>query len=633
MKALKINLNLILILILILTNNILLSQPQTKIPLKDFFKNPDKAGYRISPNGEYFSYLAPYENRLNIFLENLNTGESNRITSEKNRDIRDYFWGNDNTIVFLKDDRGDENFKLYSIDIHGNNEKNLTPFDSVTTQIIDDLEDSDTEIIIGLNKRNKEIFDAYRLNIETGEMILAAENPGNISGWVTDHDGKIRAATSTDGVNTSLMYRDSEDLPFSTILTTSFREQINPLFFTFDNKYIYASSNVGRDKSAIIKYDIKNGKEMEIIYENPDVDVEQLKYSEKRKVLTTIPFTTWKRERKFLDKETENIYNRINNELGNYEVVITDMNKNEDKFLIRTYSDRSWGSNYYYDLKTDKLRKLSDVSPWLDENEMAEMKPVIYTSRDGLKIHGYLTLPKGVEPKNLPVVINPHGGPWYRDTWGFNPEVQFLANRGYAILQMNFRGSTGYGRDFWEKSFKQWGKTMQHDISDGVKYLIDEGIANPKKIAIYGASYGGYATLSGLAFSPELYAAGVDYVGVSNLFTFMKTFPPYWKPYLQMMYEMVGDPVKDSSLLAEASPVFNVDKIIAPLFVAQGKMDPRVNIEESNQIVSALKKRGIDVPYMVKDNEGHGFMNEENRFDFYEAMEKFLAKHILNTIN
>ncbi|MDQ3021081.1 MAG: S9 family peptidase [Bacteroidota bacterium] len=624
----------LLLLTFILTNTHLFCQTANQIPLKDFFKNPDKVAYQISPNGEYISYLAPYEKRLNIFTKNLKTGETNRVTSETNRDITQYFWGNDNSILLLKDEKGDENFKLFSVNIFASNPKNLTPFDSVTTRIIDELENSDTDIIIGLNKRNKEIFDAYRLNFITGELKMIAENPGNYSGWVTDHDGKIRIATTTDGVNTSILYRDKETDPFKSIITTNFKEQLSPLFFEFDNgNVIYAASNLGRDKSAIVKYDIKKGIELEMIYEHPEVDVDNLNYSKKRKVLTTIPYNTWKRERKFLDKEIENIFKSVSKGMDDYEVMITDMNKNEDKFLIRTYSDRSLGSNYFYDLNSDKLTKLSDVSPWLNEDDMAEMKPVSYTTRDGLKINGYLTLPKGKEPKNLPVIINPHGGPWYRDNWGFNPEVQFLANRGYAVLQMNFRGSTGYGREFWEKSFKEWGKAMQDDISDGVKYLIDEGIADPKKIAIYGASYGGYATLAGLAFTPELYAAGVDYVGVSNLFTFMKSIPPYWKPYLEMIYEMVGDPVKDSLLLSNSSPVFHVDKIVAPLFVAQGKMDPRVNIDESDQIIEALKKRGIDVPYMVKENEGHGFINEENRFDFYEAMEKFLAKHILNSFN
>jgi dipeptidyl aminopeptidase/acylaminoacyl peptidase len=259
---------------------------------------------------------------------------------------------------------------------------------------------------------------------------------------------------------------------------------------------------------------------------------------------------------------------------------------------------------------------------------MAEMKPVQYKARDGLLINGYLTLPLGKDPKNLPVIVNPHGGPWVRDVWGYNPEVQLLANRGYAVLQMNYRGSTGYGRQFWEASFKQWGKTMQDDITDSVQWLVKQGIADPKRVAIYGGSYGGYATLAGVAFTPDLYAAAVDYVGVSNMFTFMKTIPPYWKPFLDQMYEMVGDPVKDKELLTAVSPALHTDRIKTPLFVAQGANDPRVNKAESDQIVENLRKRGVPVEYMVKDNEGHGFHNEENRFDFYTAMEGFLSKHL-----
>ena len=256
------------------------------------------------------------------------------------------------------------------------------------------------------------------------------------------------------------------------------------------------------------------------------------------------------------------------------------------------------------------------------------MKPITYTARDGLTIHGYLTLPQGLKHKNLPVVVNPHGGPWYRDSWGFNPELQFLANRGYAVLQMNFRTSTGYGREFWEAGFKQWGLAIQDDISDGVQWLIEEGIADPERVGIYGGSYGGYCTLAGLAFTPDLYACGVDYVGISNIFTWLKGFPAYWKPLLDVMYEMIGDPEKDKDLLERGSPIFHVDKIKAPLFIAQGANDPRVPKAESDQMVEALKKRGIDVPYMVKENEGHGFQNEENRFDFYRAMEEFLGKYL-----
>lgn len=623
----------IFIILIALLMNISLKTQATaqvkEIPLRDFFKNPEKTGYQISPDGKYLSYLAPYESRLNIFTEDLSTGETKRITNATERDIYIYFWKGNNTVLYIQDSGGDENFQLYASNINTGVPKNLTPFDSVRVGITDDLPEVDDYILIQMNKRDKQIFDVYRINVNTGEMTMVAENPGNISGWVTDHEGKVRVATTTDGVNAGILYRDTESEPFREVLKTNFKETLAPLFFTFDNQNLYAASNLGRDKTAIVKFDVQSGKEIEEIYSHPEVDVDDLNYSRKRKVLTSIPYITWKRYVHFLDDRTKNVYEDIYSKLGtNYEVVIADLTKDESKYLIRTYSDRSLGSFYLYDYDTKDLKELADVSPWLNENDLAEMKPIQYTSRDGLTINGYLTLPKGVDPKNLPVVVNPHGGPWYRDVWTFNPEIQFLANRGFAVLQMNFRGSVGYGRKFWTDSFKQWGLAMQNDVTDGVNWLIEEGIADPKRVAIYGGSYGGYTSLAGLAFTPDVYSAGVDYVGVSNLFTFMETIPPYWKPYLEMMYEMVGNPKTDSAQFIATSPVFHADKIKAPLFIAQGKNDPRVKISESDQMIEAMKKRGIEVEYMVKDNEGHGFHNEENKFDFYSAMEKFLKKHL-----
>jgi dipeptidyl aminopeptidase/acylaminoacyl peptidase len=566
---------------------------------------------------------------MNIHVQDVTTGKAIRITSEKDRDIRSYFWANNNRILFLKDNGGDENFWLYGVNADGSNQVCFTAFEGVRTTIIDELEDIEDEVIIGMNKRNNEVFDPYRLNINTGELTILAENPGNIQGWMTDHNGKLRMAMALDGTDESILYRENETDSFSTIITTSFKESIDPLFFTFENENIYASSNVGRDKKAIIIFDLKEKKEKEILFEDNDYDVSGLSYSVKRKKLTQISYTTWKRKIVFLDETTKNIIGDIEKKLNqSCEVVLVSSNKIEDKFIVRTYSDKTLGSYYLYDVNKEELVKLTDLSPWLKEEHMAEMKPVQYLTRDGLTIHGYLTLPVGVKPENLPVVINPHGGPWVRDSWGYDPEVQFLANRGYAVLQVNYRGSTGYGRKFWEIAFKQWGKKMQDDITDGAEWLKKEGIADPNKIAIYGGSYGGYAVLAGLAFTPSLYCCGIDYVGVSNLFTLLKTIPPYWKPLLEMQYEMMGHPEKDKEMFEEVSPVFHADKIKAPLFIAQGANDPRVNKNESDQMVEAMRKRGVEVEYMVKENEGHGFHNEENKFDFYRAMEKFLKKYL-----
>ncbi len=568
---------------------------------------------------------------MNIFVESrdsIGQGKAIRVTSETARDIGAYWWKNNDTLIYTRDFDGDENYHLFAVDKGGSNPRDLTPFPNVKVEVVDELQEIDDEVLIGMNRRDAECFDVFRMNISTGQIQLIAENPGNITRWVTDHTGAVRIAIATDGVNTTFLYRDVDSEPFREVKTIHFKESLEPLFFTPDNRAVYALSNLGRDRLAIVKYDMAAARELEVIFEHPEVDLDGMAYSKKRKVATMIGYTTWKQQRQYLDEQIRQLFDRLTEKLPSSEVTITDYTKDENTYIVRTYSDRSLGAFYIYDFSSDRLEKLADVSPWLNESELAPMKPISYESRDGLIIHGYLTLPLGKSPENLPVVVNPHGGPWVRDRWTYNPEVQFLASRGYAVLQVNYRGSTGYGRKFWEASFKQWGRKMQDDVSDGVLWLIKEGIADPKRVAIYGGSYGGYCTLAGLAFSPELYACGIDYVGVSNLFTFMQTIPPYWKPFLESMYEMVGNPETDKDLLRSASPVFHVDRIRAPLMVVQGAKDPRVNIEESNQIVDALRKRGIDVPYLVKENEGHGFRNEENRFEVYEAMEGFLEKHL-----
>ena len=540
----------------------------TMIPLKDFFRNPEMSSFSLSPDGKHISYMKPWEegNRMmNVYVRPIDSNDEVRITDASKRSLYGYFWINDNRIAYVQDKGGDENIHIYAVDIDGKNNIDLTPFENIQARITDDLEDDPNFMLVALNKRNPQIHDVYRLNVNNGDMDMIAENPGNISGWGTDHDGKLRIATTSDGVNTSLLYRENEDDDFKSILTTNFKESVSPLFFTFDNKELYVSSNRGRDKSAIFKFDLETAKEGELIFEHDEVDVYGLMSSKKRKVITGVSYTTDKRQIHFFDKWRENLQSTLESQLKGVEVAISGLSKDETKAIVVTYSDRSRGTYYYYDIENDNLTKLADLSPWLNEDDMAFMKPIKYKSRDGLTIPGYLTLPLDYKKgEKLPVVINPHGGPWARDNWGFNPEIQFLANRGYAVLQMNFRGSVGYGREFWEISFKQWGKTMQDDITDGVNWLIEEGIADPARIAIYGASYGGYATLAGLTFTPDIYACGVDYVGVSNIFTLLETLPPYWELGRQMMYEMIGNPETEKELLEAASPLFHIDKIKAP---------------------------------------------------------------------
>lgn len=606
-----------------------------QIPLEDFFRNSERTGYQLSPDGSYISYMAPYKDRLNVFVRRVDETDEHaiRITNETERSVAGYMWADNQRLLYMKDTAGDENYQLYGVHRDGSDDRAYTAFDGVRTSLIDDLEEQQGVVMIGMNKRNPEVFDPYRLNIETGELTLLAENPGNIQGWMTDHDGRLRVATAiVDGVNTQILYRDTEDEPFKPVLTTNFRDVVSFMEFTPDNKEVYAATNLHRDKTILVRMNPATSEELEVLYENERYDIASISYSRKRKKLLSVYCTGHKEPvRHYFDAEEEQLRQRIKAHFPNQRYGIADTDKAEENYLIYVGGDRTRGSYWHYNALTDEAKKIADLAPWIKSDEMNAMHPVCYTTRDGLQIEAYLTLPDGLTPdtaKQLPVVVNPHGGPWARDCWGYSSEVQFLSNRGYAVFQMNFRGSTGYGRHFLEASYKQWGLKMQDDITDGVKWLIEQGIANPNRIAIYGGSYGGYATLAGLTFTPDLYACGIDYVGVSNLFTFMQTIPPYWRPMLEMMYEQVGHPEHDADQLAATSPALHADKIKVPLFVAQGANDPRVNKAESDQMVEALRQRGVVVEYMVKDNEGHGFHNQENRFDFYRAMERFLKAHL-----
>ncbi|MEB2399053.1 MAG: S9 family peptidase [Alcaligenaceae bacterium] len=612
-------------------------QPE-KYPVQDFFRNPDRGFFRLSDDGALLAYMEPVSiggspARMNVFVQALDgstpVGEARRLTSETERDIAQYFWKGSDTIIYEKDFNGDENFHVLAVDAASGGLTDLTPFPGVRAGIQDDLPDDPGHLLISHNGRNPEVFDVYRADIRSGELTLVAENPGNIVGWQTDHQGRVRVGIASDGLHTTLLYRDRESDGFRALIHTDFRTTVSPEFFTFDDERLYALSNRNRDCLALVIIDPARPDDEELVYEVDGHDLDAAGHSRLRRVLTVAAYQTDKPQYHFFDELSAQRHARVAEKLPGYEIAFQSGTRDESKFIVAAYNDRSPGSRHLYDAERDTLHKLGDINPYLPESAMAPVRPIQYASRDGLTIHGYLTLPLGRPAAGLPCVVNPHGGPWARDGWGFNPEAQFLANRGYCVLQMNFRGSTGYGRKFWEAGFGQWGLRMQDDITDGVQWLIEQGIADPRRIAIYGGSYGGYATLAGITYTPDLYAAAVDYVGVSNLLTFMNTIPPYWKPMLVKMHSMVGDPDADRERLVATSPALNAERIKTPLFIAQGAHDPRVNKDESDQMVQALRDRGVEVEYMVKDNEGHGFHNDENKFEFYERMERFLAQHLL----
>ncbi|GAJ74344.1 LOW QUALITY PROTEIN: putative peptidase [Vibrio sp. JCM 18905] len=604
-------------------------------PVDYFFKNSEVSSYQISPAGGYISMMKHGKTvRTSLFIPQITPPDQiKRVTSVTGRDIAYYYWVGEDTVIYSRDTGGDENFYLVTVNVKTGEEKTITPTSGVVAYVIDTLDNQPDDILISSNERNPQVFDVYRHNLKTGENTLVAQNPGNVRSWGgTDHDGNIRVITTSDGVNTSVLYRDTVEDEFKPLKNLTFKESFSPISFTPDNKNLYVASRITRDKSAIVEYDVKANKEIREIFSHPEVDVNSAHYSEALNKLVSVSYVTDKNHYHFLDDSYQQTFERLSDKLPNVEISVTSATRDESKMIVVTYSDVDRPNYYFYDRKADKLEKLAENAPCHKPEHMAKMTPIQYTARDGETIHGYLTLPKGREAKDLPLLVLPHGGPWARDHWGFQPEVQLFANRGIAVLQMNFRASTGYGREFWEKSFKQWGQSMQDDITDGVKWATEQGYAQDGNVCIYGASYGGYATLAGgVTFTPDLYKCGIDYVGVSNLFTFMDSIPPYWAPFLAMLHEQVGNPndPEDAKMMKAYSPVFHVDQIKAPLLVLQGAQDPRVVKSESDQIVSALRERGVEVEYIVKENEGHGFRSLENRLDGYQAMDRFLKTHLL----
>ncbi|WP_445722623.1 prolyl oligopeptidase family serine peptidase [Flavobacterium sp.] len=609
--------------------------------VSDYFAKPKASGFQLSPNGKYMSYREKDENnKRHVYVKELATGNIKKVIEEKEELLRGYGWINDERLFFSMDKGGDENYHIYGVNIDGNNLKDLTPFDGVQASIDNILKEQKDYIIVSMNKNNKQVFEPFKLNIVTGELVQLYKNEdvaNPIQGYEFDKDGNLRGFSKlANGVQNEMYYKDNKTGEFNLLLTTNWDDTFSIISFNYASKNkdeAYVLTNLDSDKTRVVLYDLAAKKVLKEIFSNPTFDVNGLKLARKRNYeIDNFSYEGEKYEIIPVSKLYKDIYGQMKKEFPNKEAYIVDYDDNETQFLVVVQSDKLYGTYYQYDAKTKKFKLLYDLMPQLKEADMAEMRPIQFKSRDGKTIYGYITLPKeALQGKKVPLIVNPHGGPQgVRDSWGFNPETQLLASRGYATLQVNFRISGGYGKEFLQAGFKQIGRKLMDDVEDGVAYAIEQGWVDKDKIAIYGGSHGGYATLMGLVKTPDLYACGVNYVGVSNIFTFFDSFPEYWKPYKeivkQIWYDL--DNPEEAAIAKEVSPVFQINKIKKPLFVIQGANDPRVNISESDQIVTGLRAKGFEVPYMVKYDEGHGFGKEENSIDMYEATLGFLAKNL-----
>ena len=606
------------------------------------FGNPEIAGAQISPDGQFIAFVKPYKDTLNVWVKK--TGEpfsaAKLITADTKRPIPSFFWSRDSKyILFVQDQAGDENYNVYAVNpadtpaagLDAPPARNLTEAKSVRA-LIYDVPRKDPDVIhVGLNDRDAAWHDLYRVKISTGERTLIRKNTEKIAGWMFDNAGELRlAARSADNGDTEILRVDADGL--KKIYSCTVFETCGPVRFHKDGKRVYLTTNKGTpDLVALVLLDVGTGRE-EPVESDPlkRVDFGGARFSDVTDEILLTTYTDERIRRYFKDKAFEADYELLTKKLPGKEVGFASSTRDERVWLVTAFGDTEPGETYLFDRTSKQLTLQYRGREKLAREHLASMTAVRYKSSDGLEIPAYLTLPKGVPAKNLPLIVVPHGGPWARDGWGYSGIPQFLANRGYAVLQPNFRGSTGYGKKFLNAGNNEWGFKMQDDITWGVKHLIAQGIADPKRVGIMGGSYGGYATLAGVAFTPDVYAAAVSIVGPSNLITLLETIPPYWEVIRKTFHQRMGDPttIEGRKQLERQSPLNSAAKIKTPLLVAQGANDPRVKQSESDQIVIALRDRGFPVEYIVAPDEGHGFARPVNNMAMFAAAEKFFAKHL-----
>lgn len=645
--AVKIMKKLLIFLLLLSPAFVFAAEEIPLIPRKLFLGNPERDRPLISPGGTRIAYLAPSSGGvMNLWVRTLGKSDDRMVTDDKGSGIFVFHWGfNDQHVLFLQDNQGDENDHLKTVDLETSKVRDLTPFKDVRAVNLLKDDQHPEEVLIGLNKRDKTLFDMYRVNLLTGEVTLEATNPGDVIGWTTDEQFKIRAATAfQENLSTAIRVRDAVDKPWRNLFVTPFERtpflgQYNGgtlvTGFSADGKTLYAATSANSDTTQLVSIDVATGKILKVLAQDPrgdlwDVaDAYEVLTDKKTGAPQAAAFNYLKPEYKSIEPAFEKDLAFLKaNETGVFRIMNRDYA--DRLWIVRYINDRKPARYFLYSRNPQKLDLLIDPDPRLSKYTLSEMKPVQIRARDGMELVAYLVLPQGDQQRNLPLILMPHGGPWYRDEWGFEGEVQWLANRGYALLKVNFRGSAGFGLKYMNAGTGQWCTgSMQHDLTDSVRWAIDQGIADPKRVVVYGGSYGGYATLCALTMTPELYVAGVDLVGPSDVGHLLSSFPPYWKPVKKRWIRRIGvDAENDPEGNRRISPLYHVDKIRVPVLIAHGTNDPRVKQEASDRIVKEMREKKLPVTYLVYPDEGHGFYREPNILDFAGRLEEFLARHL-----
>ncbi len=599
------------------------------IPRSVLLGNPDRISPQVSPDGTRLAYVAPDDkNILQVWVRTAGKDDARQVTRDQKRGVRIYIWGEDSQrILYLQDQDGDENWHLFGVDHAGGAARDYTPAKGVQAQIIDSDWKHPKEILVGLNQENPKAHDVYRIDLETGKSTLDTKNPGDVVSWFTDPDFRVRGAFAfgPDG-SADIRIRETDKSDWKTLIHFVPEDaDSRPFGFTADGKALWLGTNVGSDTVRLVKHDIATGKEA-LVAEDPGSDLRNVLVDKRTREVLAVAFGRMRIEWRAIDPAAKADLDAIHKVFDGDPAVVSRDSANQT-WIVAYTNDHGPVPFYGFDRKTKKATFLFTNQPALEKFTLAKMKPIEILARDGLKLPCYLTVPPGSTGKNLPLVLDVHGGPWARDNWGYNPEHQWLANRGYAVLSVNFRGSTGFGKKFLHAGDRQWAAAMHDDLIDAVNWAVKQEIADSKRVAIYGGSYGGYAALVGATFTPDVFACAVDIVGPSNLITLLKSIPPYWAP-IKSLFETRMGRLEEEEFLKSRSPLFKADRIKIPLLIAQGANDPRVKQQESEQIVAALHRAGKDVEYLLFADEGHGFARPENRLKFYAAAEAFLAKHL-----